>query len=87
MITTSVQSSGNLLLAGTLSVYILIAVYSSVFAYRRLNRPGVSKQIRELFVKKHFAYVLVFIFIWTIQLSQNYLQLFNPQKSPKSMVD
>jgi len=64
----------------TLSVYILVALYSVVFAYRRLNRPGVSKEIRLMFIKKHFVYVVVFIFVWVIQLTQNYRMLFNPSK-------
>lgn len=50
----------------TLSVYILVALYSVVFAYRRLNRPGVSKEIRMMFIKKHFIYVAVFIVVWVI---------------------
>jgi hypothetical protein len=62
-------SSGNLILAIALSIYIIVAFYSTIFAYRRLQRPGVSKTVRQLFVKKHFLYVIVFIFIWTIQLS------------------
>ena len=66
------------MLASTLSVYIVVAIYSTVFAYRRLHRPGVSKEVREMFVKKHFLYVLVFILIWTIQQTQNYYELFNP---------
>jgi hypothetical protein len=63
---TMMVSKGNIILAVALSIYIIIAFYSTIFAYRRLNRPGVSKTVRQLFVKKHFLYVIVFIFIWTI---------------------
>lgn len=63
----SITEAGNLVLAMTLSVYIVIATYSVVFSFRRLNRPGVSKEVRTLFVKKHFWYVLIFIFIWSVQ--------------------
>jgi len=66
------------MLALTLSVYVVVAIYSTVFAYRRLHRPGVSKEVRQMFVKKHFLYVVVFIGIWTIQQMQNYYELFNP---------
>ena len=50
----------------TLSLYIVVAIYSTVYSYRRLHRPGVSKPVRELFVRKHFYYVVVFIVIWMI---------------------
>ena len=79
-------SSGNIILALTLSIYIIVALYSTIFAYRRLQRPGVSKNVRTLFVRKHFLYVIVFILIWTIQLSQNYYVLLNPhQNSPSRL--
>lgn len=61
-----------------MSGYILAAIYSVIYAYRRLERPGVSKEVRQMFLKKHFVYVIVFIILWTLQLSQNYYQLFNP---------
>ena len=62
----------------TLSLYIVTAIYSTVYSYRRLHRPGVSAPVRNLFVKKHFLYVVVFIVIWMIQQSNNYFWLFNP---------
>jgi hypothetical protein len=65
-------------MAMLLSVYIVVAIYSVVYSYRRLMRPGVSKEVRTLFFRKHFYYVCVFIFLWTIQQSQNYFTLFNP---------
>ena len=73
-----IQDQANLVLAMTLSLYIVIAIYSTVYSYRRLHRPGVSRAVRSLFVKKHFLYVVVFIVIWMIQQSNNYQQLFNP---------
>lgn len=74
-----------MILAYTLSIYIIVAIYSTVFAFRRLNRPGVSKEVRSMFLKKHLIYVIVFIVLWTITLSQNYFTLFNPPNSgPKT---
>lgn len=75
---TAVQDQANLVLAMTLSLYIVVAIYSTVYSYRRLHRPGVSAKVRSLFVKKHFLYVVVFIIIWMIQQSNNYYNLFNP---------
>lgn len=34
--------------------------------------------MRELFLKKHMLYVIVFILIWTIQLAQNYYVMLYP---------
>jgi hypothetical protein len=62
----------------SLSAYILVALYSMIFSLRRLNRPGVSVEVRRLFIRKHTIYVIVFIIIWTIQLSASYYHLFNP---------
>lgn len=74
----AIQNQANLVLAMTLSLYIVVAIYSTVYSYRRLHRPGVSASVRNLFVKKHFLYVVVFIVIWMIQQSNNYYYLFNP---------
>lgn len=65
-------------MAMMLSIYIVVAIYSVVYSYRRLMRPGVSKEVRSMFFQKHRNYVCIFIVLWTIQQSQNYYQLFNP---------
>lgn len=76
---TMIYGFGNIILCFTLASYLVIAFYSVVFAYARLNRPGVSKEVRAMCFKKHLYYVLMFVVIWTIQLLQNYYILFNPQ--------
>jgi hypothetical protein len=65
--TTKIQNQGNLVMAMLLSIYILVAIYSVVYSYRRLMRPGVSKTTKKMFFRKHFYYVCVFIALWTIQ--------------------
>ena len=60
------RPDSNLILAMSFSVYILIALNSWIFSCRRLNRPGVSKEVRQQFQKKHTTYVVMFIIIWTI---------------------
>ena len=72
----------SLVLAMCLSLYIVVAIYSTVYSYRRLHRPGVSAPVRAMFVRKHFLYVVVFIVIWMIQQSANYFRLFNPETGP-----
>ena len=44
--TTQIQNQGNLVMAMILSIYIVVAIYSVVYSYRRLMRPGVSKEVR-----------------------------------------
>jgi hypothetical protein len=83
-VSNQISGAGNLVLAFALSIYILVAIYSFVFAYRRLERPGVSKEARTMFLKKHLYYVVVFTTIWTIQLSSNYFTLFNPATTPQA---
>ena len=70
----------HLVLAMCLSVYLLIALYSCVYASRRLNRPGISKKIRTHFLRKHYYYVAVFTFVWGGYLSNAYFELFYPDK-------
>lgn len=72
------QLTSSLIIALSLSAYIVVALYSMIFSLRRLNRPGVSIEVRQLFQRKHSYYVLLFISIWTIQLSASYYQFFNP---------
>jgi len=56
---------------------MIIGFYSINFAYRRLNRPGMSVQMRHLFLKKHAIYVFILIIFQLIQLLYNYFELFN----------
>ena len=59
-----------------LSLYIIVAVYSCVFAFRRLTRPGINKEVRFIFLFKHIAYTLVFIIIWTIFYVSSFYHIF-----------
>ena len=61
--THDVRNSYNLVLGVSLSVYMLIGFYSIIYACRRLNKPGVSLEMRKLFLKKHALYVIVLIII------------------------
>ena len=55
-----------------LSVYMIIALYSCIFASRRLARPGISKANRKYFLQQHFFYVAVFILVWGLYLANTY---------------
>ena len=54
---------------------------------RRLARPGVSKNVREMFFKKHAIYVIIFIAIWVIQLSNNYFVLTHPYSDNYTIIE
>ena len=71
----------NFFLAMSLSVYIVLALYSCVYAYRRLTRPGMSGEMRSYFIKKHVAYVASFIVIWTFYLASAYYHLYTDQEA------
>ena len=60
-----------------LTIYILMALFSCVYAYRRLTRPGMSAEVRFVFIRKHILYVGTFIVIWTFYLAFSYFKLFN----------
>ena len=54
-----------------------MALFSCVYAYRRLTRPGMSAEVRFVFIRKHIGYVGTFIIIWTVYLAYSYFKLFN----------
>lgn len=56
--------------------FVLIALYSCVFAFRRLTRPGMSVEVRYVFIRKHITYVSTFIVLWSVSLSHSYFQIF-----------
>jgi hypothetical protein len=64
---------------------MLIAIYSCVYASRRLNRPGISKEIRKHFIRKHFYYVAIFTLVWGAYLASAYFDLFYPEKTSSDL--
>ena len=66
----------DLLAAFTVTTYILMALYSCVYAYYRLTRPGMSAEIRMMFIRKHISYVTVYVIIWTINLASTYYNIY-----------
>lgn len=59
-----------------------MALSSCVYAYRRLTRPGMSEEIRVVFIRKHIAYVTVYIIIWTFYLASTYYDIYLSSLSP-----
>ena len=56
--------------------FVIYAFYSAIYAYRRLTLPGMSKEVKHIFIKKHITYVGAFIFVWTVALTHAYFQMF-----------
>ena len=71
------SDTAHLILAMSLSLYIIVALYSCIFAMRKLTRPGMSKEIKAYFIRRHFLYVFSFIVIWTIFLASSYFHIFH----------
>lgn len=72
------KAVAHLILCSLLSVYILIALYSCIFASRRLDRKGINKVIRQKLLKKHYYYVAIFVIVWGFYLANAYYDLFYP---------
>jgi hypothetical protein len=66
----------NSIMAISLSIYIMWALFSVVYTGRMLSKPGISENIKKLFLKRHILYVVGFIGIWVITLSSAYRNLY-----------
>ena len=66
----------NISLVSVVTIYIIAALTSIFYAARMLNRPGISSEIRQIFMKKHVIYTISFIIIWFCILLNAYVELF-----------
>lgn len=64
------------MLLNLFQIFILTALYSLAYAYKRLVRNGVSKIARWAFFKKHLVYVVVISIVWIFQLITNYFRIY-----------
>lgn len=72
----------NTIQAIVLSVYIMFALFSIIYSGWMLSRPGISSDIKNMFLRKHVSYTLGFIVIWSITLSGAYSSLYNSLDTP-----
>ena len=42
--------------------YLVVSIYSVIYACRKLNKPGISKEIYKLVLKRHIILIVVFFF-------------------------
>lgn len=68
-----------------LNFYILISIFSLIYAARALYRPGISPDLQKLFIKGHLLYVVSFIFIWALQLLNAYSRLYRSHDEDENM--
>ena len=47
-----------------LTIYIIYAITSVAYAWRINTRPGMSSDVRTMFIRRHFAYVSTYIITW-----------------------
>jgi len=47
-----------------------------------LSRPGISNDIKNMFLRKHVLYTLGFIVIWSVTLTGAYSSLYNSLDTP-----
>ena len=66
----------SLIVSFSMTAYLLMALASCVYAFRRLTRPGMSHEVRAFFVRKHIAYVGIYILIWVLFLCSDYYHLY-----------
>ena len=69
-----------------LSIYILISWFSVVYAARMLSRPGISSDIRSMFMKKHMLYAISFIIIWSLILLNAFDQLYKSGRIDQQLI-
>ena len=60
-----------------LHLYLVVSIFSLIYAARMLSRPGISAEIRQIFMRKHVLYNVAFIILWTITLLEEYDALYN----------
>jgi len=46
-------------------IYLCSAVYSILYARRKLQRPGISREVRDLVFRRHIVQIVVFIFSYS----------------------
>ena len=65
----------NISFVVALTIYILLALFSMIYAMIMLLRPSISSEIRQIFMKKHIIYALTFIIIWSVILANSVVEL------------
>ena len=48
-----------------ISIYFIVAAYSIFFALKRLSKPGMSAEIKKIFMSKQISYVIIYLTMWS----------------------
>jgi len=60
----------------------MFALFSIIYSGWMLSRPGISNDIKNMFLRKHVLYTLGFIVIWSVTLTGAYSSLYNSLDTP-----
>ena len=44
----------------TAVIYVLTAIASIIYAYRKMRKPGISQEVRQLFFQRHVLSIILF---------------------------
>jgi len=56
----------------TLNAYIWVALFSIIYTSWMLSKPGISREIKVVFLRKNIFYTIAFIVINSISLASTY---------------
>ena len=60
----------------------MVALFSIIYSGRMLSWPGISSEIKNMFLWKHVLYTLAFIVIWSVTLTGAYSSLYDSLDTP-----
>ena len=43
--------------------FLIAAIFSIVYTCIRLNKPGVSREVRQLILRRHVVYVIIYLLV------------------------
>ena len=66
----------NISLVCVVTLYFIVAVTSILYAFKILWRPGISSEIRQIFMRKHIIYTITLLVLWFIVSLNAYVELF-----------
>ena len=80
-----VTFGSNTIYAFVLAIYFIGAIYSVVYSFRRLRRPGVRADIRNFVITNHFWFVVFIIVIQVMFSLSNFTYIFNYNSTQPGM--
>ena len=57
------------------AIFSVAGIFSCVYAYLRLNKPGVSQEVRQLILRRHITYIIFYMFCNLFFMGSEYLYI------------